>query len=135
MKEMVIMIKRIPICLLLFVLLINIFPDFICNAKEGRYYNSSCRSTIYVRDVPIDVSVRYSYEEDEENFSSFKRKRIIRIESCSSTCRSLDYTGSLTATASYTDTTIYVSIYGPLKHKRNSEKNFTVSETQTINII
>lgn len=136
-KDKVIIIKRIISYLLFFLLLTTCFTAVIGKAisHEASYNRGSCRSTIYSRDVPIYISVSYTYEEDEsENEGSFKRKRIIGIESTSASCKHLDYTGNLNATASYTDNSIFVSVYGSLTNKKNSDKNFIVNETFTMNI-
>lgn len=132
-----VIIKRIISYLLFFLLLTTCFTAVIGKAisHEAAFNKGTFRSTIYSRDVPIYISVSYIYEEDEnEDSGSFRRKRIIGIESASASCKHLDYSGNLNATASYTDNSIFVSVYGSLTNRKDSSKNFMVNETYTMNI-
>lgn len=130
---MVITIKRIILFLFTLILFFNCFSIIDSNAidRETSYQQGSAIGIFYVRDVPIEIFVSYSYEENSD--SSYTGKRIFRIDFCHVSHNHLDYSGALNSSASFTDSAIYVSVYGNLNHKSDSNRSFFVNETFILN--
>lgn len=125
---MVITIKRIILFLFTLILFFNCFSIIDSNAIDRQ---GNAIGIFYAREVPIEIFVSYSYEEN--NDSSYTGKRIFRIDFCHVAHNHLDYSGSLNSSASFTDSAIYVSVYGKLNHKSDSKKSFMVNETFILN--
>lgn len=125
--------KKVIILILVITSLFNALYNIPCYAKtyslNAGIITGSRRGTVYSRDVPIDIYISYTYEEKEDEDSHSNKRRVISIDNCTATCRNLDYYGTLSTSYSYTDTMVYVSVFGTLNNKDNSTKTFYANET------
>ena len=119
--------------LILFIGFILIFP--VINIPEKIYakdiylFEKGYKNEyIYINNIPIDVFVSYSYEEEKNDGYSTSTKRVVSVDSVSAVCKDSEYGGFLYASSSYSGTSIHINVYGTLRHKSDTDKNIVVSE-------
>ncbi|WP_090011277.1 hypothetical protein [Clostridium sp. DSM 8431] len=119
--------------LILFIGFILIFP--VINIPEKIYakdiylFEKGYKNEyIYINNIPIDVFVSYSYEEEKNDGYSTSTKRVVSVDSVSAVCKDSEYGGFLYASSSYSGISIHINVYGTLRHKSDTDKNIVVSE-------